>query len=281
VLSVRQFRAIEIVARIAESKPGADFYWSRLRTAPVEGHVTISDLIDAHELCLEAGILAVGNDSVCLSDDLASLEPDWRRRLAILDSFWTIDPPPWLSSGSVSQLLVLLPENDRAVLEWTEADVADREAFLLGMARKADPIRQIEVGNFAEELVVERYKDLLSMSGGGKCERVSLVSDQLGYDLLVTTVQGSIRVEVKAAAGLSLLRVFLSRNEAEVAARIATWRMVVCVGPPESGQMRIAGHLLPSDLDGRLPTDPESGGSWEECRLVLPTQVLHPELPLP
>jgi hypothetical protein len=241
----------------------------------------MNDLIDAHELCIAAGVIRVIDGTVSLSNHLKSLEQGWMRRLAILDQLWLAEPPAWLSSLSFPQLLVMMPENDREVLEWTEADVIEREAFLLGMARKADAQRLADVGRVAEEYVMERYHSLLEANGGGSCERVSLISDQLGYDLVVSTLRGSIRVEVKAAAGVSLLRVFLSRNEAEVAGRTATWRMVFCVGVPPRDETRIAGHLVPSDLSGRLPLDPRGSSRWETCRLIVPTSRLRPELPLP
>jgi hypothetical protein len=249
-------------------------------TAPVEGHASISDLFDAHELCVAAGVVQVFEGSVRLSDELKSMQVGWERRLAILDRLWSADPPAWLNSTAQSQLLVMMPEDDRAVLELTEADVATREAFLLGMARKVDAQRLAALGALAEAYVVAQYGELLESIGGGTCNQLSIISDQLGYDLSVTTSQGTIRVEVKAAAGVNVLRVFLTRHEVEVAQRIPTWRLVICRSILHSTEFRIAGHLMPGDLIGRLPVDSDSG-SWETCRLVLPTDLLRSELPLP
>jgi hypothetical protein len=173
-----------------------------------------------------------------------------------------------------------MPEDDRAVLELTDADAANREAFLLGMARKVDMQRLAALGDMAEMYVVEQYRALLESKGGGLCERLSVISDQLGYDLSVTTPQGTIRVEVKAAAGVNLLRVFLTRHEADVASRLPTWRLVICRSVVHGTDLKIAGHLLPEDLNDRLTFDSDYGGTWESCRLILPADLLRSELPL-
>ncbi len=241
----------------------------------------MSHLIDAHEACRRAGVIEIGNGVVRLQTDIARARQPSERRLAILDRLWSLDPPPWLAAQSPEVLDASMPDVDRDALVWTEAESADRDALLMGLGRKVDPRRLQRIGNEAEEAVLSAYEDLLNSQGGGFCEQVSKISDDLGYDLRIQTPRGALRVEVKAAAGTQRLRFFLTRNEAEVARRVHNWRIVICSRGELQGMM-IAGHLFPDQLQPYLPRDPVTrGGSWEVCRIVIPAHELALGLPWP
>lgn len=281
MLSQSLLRAIDAITEVAASGPTIDFYWDRLKSAPAEGHLTVSHLIDAHEACRRAGVIEIGNGVVRLQTDIARARQPSERRLAILDRLWSLDPPPWLAAQSPEVLDASMPDVDRDALVWTEAESADRDALLMGLGRKVDPRRLQRIGNEAEEAVLSAYEDLLNSQGGGFCEQVSKISDDLGYDLRIQTPRGALRVEVKAAAGTQRLRFFLTRNEAEVARRVHNWRIVICSRGELQGMM-IAGHLFPDQLQPYLPRDPVTrGGSWEVCRIVIPAHELALGLPWP
>ena len=174
-----------------------------------------------------------------------------------------------------------MPDFDRDAIVWTEAEAEDRDALLLNLGRKVDSRRLAEVGDAAEETVHSAYLEILTREEGGVCERVSRISDDLGYDLRIRTTRGLLRVEVKAAAGTQLLRFFLTRNEAEVARRTDTWCIVICAHTQQQG-MTIVGHLLLAQIEPYLPSDPIlKGGSWEVCRIIIPAHQVIAGLPLP
>jgi hypothetical protein len=108
---------------------------------------------------------------------------------------------------------------------------------------------------------------------------VSLISDQLGYDVVSPDLVGhDARLEVKTTrqpAGADAW-IFLSRNEARAGSRDSRWRLVLCSIAPGDAVTVIGSCAYPV-IDAFLPED-SARGKWEACRLMLPTDALDPGL---
>jgi hypothetical protein len=162
-------------------------------------------------------------------------------------------------------------------------DPARREALLLALARRFDDSVRREVGAIGEEIVVAHARAELSSLGypglARKVRRVSLVSDQLGYDVAAPRLIGADRLlEVKATTP-SRGELFLSRNEAEVGMRLEDWALIVCqVDDIERRTGSLLGWCQGTLLSPFLPVD-APGGSWQSVSIELERLPLQPGLP--
>lgn len=162
-------------------------------------------------------------------------------------------------------------------------DPARREVLLLALGRRFDDSMRREVGEIGEELVVAHARAELAVLGypelSANVRRVSLVSDQLGYDVTAPRLAGADRrLEVKAAMTGSG-EVFLSRNEADVGARLADWSLVVCeVTNVDRRAGSVLGWCNRADLEPFLPTD-SPGGTWQSAAIELSRLPLQSGLP--
>jgi hypothetical protein len=172
-----------------------------------------------------------------------------------------------------TELAALVPDPDR------------REELLLALRRTFDDTARRALGAAGEELVLAAARQELAGLGyaqlAREVRRVSLLSDQLGYDISAPRVSGPRRLlEVKATSvETNPLTFHLSRNEAETAAKFSDWFLVVClVEEVDAPTGRILGWVRPDDIDHRLPADTE-GGRWEQATLTMPLSELTPGLP--
>ena len=112
--------------------------------------------------------------------------------------------------------------------------------------------------------------------------RVSMPSDQLGYDVNAPRITGPPRLlEVKAAtsnAVHSSVTVHLSRNEADTGATFPDWALVVCVVDNVDQRLgRIAGWCAANVLGDLLPHD-GAVGRWDQASVEISLQRLLPGL---
>ena len=168
-------------------------------------------------------------------------------------------------------------------------DPLRREQLLLALGQRFDNERRLLVGEIGEELVTTTARDELRTMGqddlARAVRRVSLVSDQLGYDVTAPTVGGGPRLlEVKASAREpweGSIGVFLSRNEHSAGLTLAGWSLVICIVHDVTHRTgRILGWCSAFALEDLLPTD-ASTGRWEQAWLLLPVARLVPGLPGP
>ena len=257
--------------------------------AITDGLFTSEALEDGEELLVKAGVFA--REEGGLSSDpmlqrlLAVEEAEALRVLAVL--LLERERPPWLASavrGSTVQS-ELIPEMELARLRTTFRDGSELEATLLSVGHRYDPTARPELGEAGEEFVVAQCRQQLVDTGAthlvDRVQRVSLISDQLGYDVASPDSQGAPHhLEVKAI-GMSVgpLRVFVSRNEAEVGTRDPYWALVVCRRNATSS-FDCLGWCRGLDIDALLPKDVHPRGRWSAAELTLPPSILRPGLPV-
>lgn len=187
--------------------------------------------------------------------------------------------PKWLADATVAGA----PD----VLDALIADPLKREELLIALGRRFDDARQQLVGGIGEEMVVAEARRELENLGyrdlARAVRRVSLESDQLGYDVSAPRVSGTRRLlEVKATTEVDtrVHGVHLSRNEAEVGARYPhDWALVVChITNPDTAEGEIVGWCSRTSLEELLPHDAPRG-RWEQCRIEVPDVSFTPGLP--
>lgn len=179
-------------------------------------------------------------------------------------------------AGSLARhaLSDLIPDADR------------REELLLQLAQRADDKRNVLVGNAGERLVVAEARSELEQLDRSdlarEVRRVSLTSDQLGYDVRAPRVQGSPRrLEVKAttAEDMEWIKIFISRNEVDTGMRVQGWSLVVCrITDIENAAGSVLGWWSYDDLAQCLPRD-VGGGAWRLAELTLRLEHAHSGLP--
>ncbi|HWX98140.1 MAG TPA: DUF3883 domain-containing protein [Solirubrobacteraceae bacterium] len=237
-----------------------------------------ADLDRGERLLLDAGLLVDRNGKLTPTPQLAQLlegsAPDalaalTRRVIAV------IAPTDLEEPAAAAQLAELVP------------DAARREQLLMDLQRRFDDTRQRLIGEVGEELVMGAARSELRAMGRGdlarEVQRVSLLSDQLGYDIRAPRVTGARRLlEVKAttaAATPSSLAIHLSRNEADTGARFPDWALVACVVENIDQRLgHIVGWCSSQALADLLPLD-GLASRWEQACIDLPLERLSPGLP--
>lgn len=205
----------------------------------------------------------------------------------LLGIFLAVCPPVWLDLArrSSDPVANVMPTSDARRITALIPDPASREAFLLSLGRRQDLDILVKLRDLGEEHVVSQCKSALAASGrtdlAERVQRVSLISDQLGYDVVTPTLaETTKRLEVKTQGKISSSsRVLLSRNEAEYGLREPSWALVVCQADA-AGRLRLIGWCDADYLRGRLPTDQGTRSRWVSVELVIPNGDLHVGLPL-
>jgi len=140
-----------------------------------------------------------------------------------------------------------------------------------------------ELGRQGEEFVLHvvraELQELDRADLADRVQRVSLISDRLGYDIVAPRITGSPRrIEVKAqlATNVHRARFFISRNEYEVGRREEAWALVCCaIGDPS----RVLGWCSASALTPYLPID--GNGRWDQALVAVPLSALLEGTPAP
>jgi hypothetical protein len=195
-------------------------------------------------------------------------------------------PPVWIFAACEGTQLApeAIPDNDWAVFKSIVQDPARREEFLLSLGRRFDMEEAAAIGSEGEIFVAQRCREELTRLGqpslADSVRRVSLVSDQLGYDVVAPTVANEPwRIEVKTTrSSATFVRFVITRNEAKVGLSDQRWVLVICV-QTERGRHEIAGWCHAESIGDLLPEDKHDRGSWLSARLTLDRSLLHPGLP--
>jgi hypothetical protein len=168
-------------------------------------------------------------------------------------------------------------------------DAARREELLLALRRRFSDTHQRAIGAVGEELVIAAARHELITLGhpdlARAVRRVSLLSDQLGYDVTAPRISGPRRLlEVKATViepTSDDVLIHLSRNEANIGAATGDWSLVICVVEDvEERRGRLLGWCSASTFAALLPTDSRTG-RWEQAAIKLPVAGLVAGLPGP
>lgn len=177
---------------------------------------------------------------------------------------------------------------DARLLSIVRADDALAAGLLVRALAEPPPeeaaLARAVIGERGEEHVAQRCREELEALGredlSRKVQRVSLVSDALGYDVWAPSIGTSSRhLEVKTTTRLAVgsFEFYISRNEYEVGRREASaWALVACHADTEGGVADI-GWCRAAALRSYLPEDQD--GHWTEARVRLPTAVLADGLP--
>jgi Domain of unknown function (DUF3883) len=216
----------------------------------------------------------------------------------------TLTPTPQLAQlleGSASDALAALSQRALAFTRPAELeapgvaarlaqlvpDAARREELLFALARRFDDTQHRVIGEIGEEIVM--FAARAELRGMGHSDlardvrRVSMLSDQLGYDITAPRVVGPARLlEVKATTSNAVhnsLTIHLSRNEADTGATFPDWALVVCVVDNVDQRLgRIIGWCPANVLGDLLPHDGVVG-RWDQASVEVPVERLLPGLP--
>ena len=157
----------------------------------------------------------------------------------------TSRPPDWLRAVVVNGRLIreYVPRADLAIIDWRGDDLES----ILGAAHEdlygAADDRLLKLLGDAGELAV-----MSAMQAKGLAPRhVALVSDHYGYDVESGLAHQLRGVEVKAAVSSTAGRILVSRNEHDVAGRLAhRWSLVQVVF---STRVLLVGRAVASDVE--------------------------------
>lgn len=151
----------------------------------------------------------------------------------------------------------------------------------------ADLLLLSALGAAGEEHVVDACRNQLrelerpDLAEG--VQRVSLISDALGYDVTAPKIVGqprALEVKTQLGAAANSVRFFLTRNEFEVGRRTPTWALVACTATePTPAACTVVGWCRADALRPYLPLDHH--GRWTEALVVLPSAVLSEGVPDP
>jgi hypothetical protein len=235
------------------------------------------DLERGQELLLAVGLLVALDDRLIPTPELGELlEGSADAAVATLSlKALQLAGAPGDDAAASDALSALVP------------DPAQREALLIALGRRFDDAQRRLVGEIGEEIVMAAARAELNSMGrpdvARQVQRVSLLSDQLGYDIRAPRVVGPQRLlEVKASVvhdGDAQVKLHLTRNEADTGAAYGDWSLVLChVDDIEQRCGHVLGWCHASALTDLLPADATSG-RWEQAGVELPLDRLVPGLP--
>lgn len=246
---------------------------------PTGGIFPPDDLTKGEELLIACGLLQFQEGILLPSDELRAL---------------VSVPVPDATESLLSRVVLSLPANpfrpDREPgealneIEETIPDPQRREDFLMQVKRHFDDKARAWLGEQGEEAVVRALRSELEGLDrpelASRVRRVSLLSDQLGYDVVAPRIgAGARRLEVKTTAEPphATLRVYLTRNETDVGQREEDWALVVCA-MGKVPLVEILGWCRAHSLKPYLPVD-SPGSKWREAELSVPRTLLIPGVP--
>ncbi len=274
--------ALHVIAQIEDhgsavraTQSGYHHYSSGALFPPPELQKAEGFLIEVGRLKKEDGYLYAQDGFT----ELASVPEVVAIEVLLADAWQSWGFPEWLFSEPLvpppdagEQLEIVLPDPD------------GREAFLLSMGRRFDDEASRRLGELGEKHVLKAFQAELEDLGcpelAGAVQRVSLVSDQLGYDIAAPRLDGSTRrVEVKASSrvGGGLVHIFLSRSEVEVGLRDADWSLAIC-SVSSNETVETLGWCRAGALRPNLPDD-SPGGTWRVVELSINFSALRAGLP--
>lgn len=246
---------------------------------PSDGLYTLDNLLEAEELLVRACVAERDGTSIKL---IAPIPPS----IELLASrYLEHSPPAWLGAATKSGDIdyTMVPTEDARILADVLGDPDRRDCLLLAIGRKFDDRYRQQLGREGEEAVVVACRRHLQAAGASELAdevmQVSLISDQLGYDVRTPTLAGGVlRLEVKTEATANEdPRFYLSRNEWETGIRDAVWRLVVCRREP-SGDIIVTGWVDAESLRTHIPPD-TGAAKWQSIVIVLPSAEINPGLP--
>lgn len=247
-----------------------------------------ADMLAAQALLADTGLLSIAGDRLqphSRLQGLLALSEDAAIEM-LLAIILEATPPLWLSAAAEGGELQdeSIPDAQAAILAELIPDPDRREATLLALARRHDAELLGAVGELGEKCVVAECQQELEAHGQGdlaaQVQQVSLISDQLGYDVTAPKLDSSTRrLEVKTTRSTgSSIRFFLSRNEARVGLSDPAWALVFCQVDRDD-HAAVVGWSPASQVEPMLPTDNSDNGRWTSVELRVDVDDLNAGLP--
>ena len=260
--------------------------WGRL---PLGGQLDFEELREA--LDRMSAIKLVANDNGLLRTTLDSTEwltsEDPEVDALLFQVLLNKEDPIWLriATGAEDQLAIaLVPEDVDRVLGSLGLGPEAREAFLLAAGRKFDKDDTSAItGGIGEDFVVDLLRSELSTAGhpdlANQVRRVSLISDELGYDVTAPRLDGSSRrIEVKSSTAVNRhFRFFLTANEWRVGTHDPDWSLVFVA--VEEQHPTLVGWAETKDLAEQMPRNQSALTLWTTTRVVVPLEDVRAGLP--
>ena len=255
---------------------------------PTGGIYRSGDLIAAEQVLLAAGLVRFEGSMCHPREGLAeviSLPPQDAYEAIVL-ALLGIQQPLWLLAATGTGKLRFGFHSGRRtrVLEELLAPET-REVMLLQLGRTfSGGEERSATGSLVEEYLVSELRTQLSESGRGdltnRVRRLSLISDQLGYDITAPRMdESSRRIEAKGTRSSgSLLRFYLPRNEAERASVDEDWYLVIC-RVDSNDFVTVGGWLHGHEVLHYLPVDSCSEARWVSVQIQVPQISLRSGLP--
>lgn len=248
----------------------------------------VTDLVAGEGLLVDVGLLANGAGELHGDERLATFA-DLREDEALATLVALLlgqSPPLWLQTATATPGgldAALIPEDASVTLETLIPDPDRREAMLIAAGERFNAQELTEIGAAGEEAVVAACRDELCDAGrpnlADDVQRVSLLSDRLGYDVVAPTLGGQTRrLEVKTTRRRTGYDVIISRNEATVGQRDPAWALVF-VRLDDEGACDIVGWCRAAVLAPLLPQDTHPRGRWASTTITLAPSELTPGLP--
>ncbi len=273
MLSEFEVRAMcRVAAVLSDSGVSLEDAEYTYQSASHAGVFAISDLKRAEWNLRSLGLAVDCGDYIQISNDMLSL----------LDGT--------LEDAHIALLARQIRPSAELIIDELPAELSldQRESLLLALNRRFEETCQREIGAAAERLVESAARTELEALGefelSRQVRRVSLLSDQLGYDIVAPSMSGrSRRFEVKGTAIpiRETFHFYISRNEAEYGKRDPLWFMVACyISDVESHQGEIIGWCSIEGIAEFLPTD-ATGGKWASAEITLPRTALRSWIPSP
>lgn len=276
--------AAQVIPSEGASRKLLDGSYGALPTGGIFGR---ADLEEGERILLAAGL--VGDEGSVITPlsqllGLRALPPD-ELGAAILMSLLEAARPLWIvsatSQGSLEPELV--PDASwRTVAAMLDMD--ERERRLCELGRRFSDEERRRTGELAEEYLVEALQAQLHAAGrpdlAKQVRRVSLESDELGYDITAPSLGGGVRrIEAKGTrASGPAYPLYLTRNEAEVGLHDEAWSLVVCVVDADD-DTQVIGWATGERLQPLLPRDTDPAGYWTTTHLTVTDTVLDEGLP--
>jgi hypothetical protein len=256
---------------------------------PLGGRIGVAELRSAEEALHGAGLAALRDGRIIPDPRLVQVcsmdEPEACELLLAL--VLELEQPLWLrtAAGDGRQIRSeLLPDGVENALATIIEDPERREAFLLARARKVEAEERQRIGELGELAVVDACREQLAAAGAealaADVQRVSAISDELGYDITAPRRDRSTRrMEVKTTRTVGAIApVIITRTEATVGRTDAAWMLVV-VRLSDDDVAEIVGWVGGQQIALLLPTDQHSDARWETAMLRLRVAELSTGLP--
>jgi hypothetical protein len=259
------------------------------RAVVTGGLYGVDDLVRGESLLIRAHLLQESDDAFNPSEELLELRelPTDVASEVLLRKLFLVERPLWLYAAISDEDVRWenVPDGDQKVLHQLIVEATRRESFLLTLGKTIDLEYLADLGGEGEEHVIAECRRYLTKVGRADLatgvRRVSLHSDQLGYDVTSPDTLGRRhRIEVKTmGSAVERAEFFLSRNEARTGRNDPLWSLVV-VRKDRNGSMHLLGWCASENLVSLLPTDPHPHGRWASTRISVPLETLRPGLPL-